>query len=76
MKSARNWLAAATLSVALFGGCQSLRPEPPDATALPRGAPPKTGQERKSLLGSWFSNEEPAPPQTMKEWMKLEPIRP
>jgi len=41
-----------------------------------RSAHHKAPQEKKSLLASWLEPEEPPPPQSMKEWMDLEPIRP
>ena len=75
MRTTRTRLVVATLSLALFGGCQAIRPGSPEAASSPWGAHSKTKQKRNSLLGSWLSAEEPAPPRTMKEWMKLEPVR-
>jgi len=36
----------------------------------------REAKEKKSLFASWFEPEEPAPPQSLREWMDLEPIRP
>lgn len=36
----------------------------------------KQTKKEKSWFSSWFAPKEPEPPQSLREWMELEPIRP
>jgi hypothetical protein len=36
----------------------------------------REAKPKKSRFGSWFHRKEPTPPQSLREWMDLEPIRP
>jgi hypothetical protein len=81
MRIVRTLLVAAAIGVTLLAGCHTMNWTPWGHSAPKHSPPPrpfqsKVKQEKPSLLHSWFGEEEPEPPKTMKEWMNLEPIRP
>jgi len=74
----RRLLPVAVLCLAMTG-CSVLAPwsAKKEQTSLKHPmATQKEAKERKSLFRSWFGPKEPEPPQSLREWMDLEPIRP
>ena len=80
-------LGAAVLMVCLLlAGCNSIRG--PSAVSLlwtdrpPASATPRKPQrakrhgQKRPWFGFWYQAEEPRPPESLDEWMDLEPIRP
>ena len=79
--ASRHWrqlLLVAVLCLATTG-CSVLAPwsAKKQQTSLKHPmASQRQAKEKKSLFASWFEPEEPAPPQSLRDWMDLEPIRP
>ncbi len=75
----QRFLLAAVLSTAM-AGCSTLAPwsakqqttllNPPAAGSQQRPKRPK-----RPLFGPWFRPKEPEPPQSLREFMDLDPVR-
>lgn len=70
-------LCVVVLWAGASGCCAIGRPTPwskqANSTSARRGKP----EASKSIFSSWFRAEEPSPPpQSPKEWLALEPLRP
>ena len=72
-------LFCAALVCLLFAGCSTIgKPSHHSMSRSPilgRASKPNK-EKREPLFGSWFRPKEPSPPQSLDDWMKLEPIRP
>ena len=79
-------LSCALMVCLLLAGCNGIRgpsavsllwTDRPPASAAPRKQhKAKRHEQKRPWFAFWFQSEEPGPPESMDEWMGLEPIRP
>ena len=79
-------LSCALMVCLLLAGCNVI-PAPSAVSILWKDQPSASTKQRKQhgakgheqkgwWSGFWFQSEEPGPPESLDEWMQLEPIRP